>query len=389
MRSEVLCLAVGEQSGTSDRGVIAKLVLEAVDGSGVIFPDPAAHLFTRLADDFEQAINNATAAAAFPGARPLDVRWRIESLTGEPLPEAFTGPSAGAAFAIALKLLEQAVAHGRPRIADPSIGVTAAISAEGELMPVGGIVEKLLAALNPLAPIAHVIVAEGQPCPANTAGLQILEAQNLDEAFEKYQQTGWIRRVFLERAAAMFSTVPHGTPESERAELEVLYKKLPLDAYQKLDWGKEVPGEESPPEESSQGPDRQRLFAPAEEAEDARERVAGETTQPGPVGKGTTLKVMPFDQAWSGEAGEERAVLRAAAGAGKTTALRYIAYQFATGRRSWAGQPKIPIFVRLPEWARWFRVRQQNGQSGDLVSYLAVACQDYKPYLRQMAGSLG
>ncbi|MBC7287668.1 MAG: HEAT repeat domain-containing protein [Armatimonadetes bacterium] len=240
--------------------------------------------------------------------------------------------------------------------------------------------DKLTAALNPFTAITHVIVAEGQACPTNMRGLEKVEVSSVDEAVKQYEQLGWVRRVFLKLARRMYISSPAagGNEEGkEEAYFEVLGRKLPIGAYQELDWGKEV-GE---PRGAGEEIEQRRL---ASLADDAIGRVQAEAGQEMMRRRGTRIQVVAFEKVWTGnEAGDARAVLRGPPGSGKTTALRYLAYQFATGQRMWKNtDPMVPIFVRLPQWAQ-----QSDGQYIEFAKY--VVRHAYAHELKAAARKLG
>jgi len=86
----------------------------------------------------------------------VDITWRIARSDGYPL-DALRGNSLGGLFAVGIWLLLNDLPP------DPSITITAALSDNGKLAPVSGLVEKVRAAINLGCPrITRLLVAKGQ-----------------------------------------------------------------------------------------------------------------------------------------------------------------------------------------------------------------------------------
>ena len=387
-RVKLTCLGVRDQEERTP-GFVAFLEMEVLAGGrGVVYADPVVHALTSLDPLFSGAIHNAHAAICHP-PRGIDVRWRMEPERPEDrLPE-LAGPSAGAAFVLGLEMLRK-MCQGEAVFPESGIAITAAVDTEGNLQPVGGIVDKLIAARRrALVPITHVIVATGQDCPTDTDGLVVVPVGTVPEAFEECHKVSRVRRAVVEDA------------QKACRDLEVIGRgSRPIkDLYQVLPLLWEVPPEYLPrerrrePEEHEGLPDGEDRYARLR-SEDIR--VWEEAAQRREVTYERHTVAEVFSQfrrvARKATSDVPRLVVLGPPGSGKSCFLDYLGW-LCTLDGADAGSLSadeaslrsvlsrvVPARVRLREWEAWASLPEHR--EAGLLGYLT---EHYQGRLRKQA----
>jgi hypothetical protein len=131
--------------------------MERFPGTGEFYTDPVAMAFFRRAPDFEQAYRNACAYIRTLGLwdDTADIRWRFRP---DPhLDNRIEGDSVGGAFFANLWHLLTGIPN------DLSVTISAHLTADGRVHPVGDIDQKLQAIAKYPERFSQIIVAAGQP----------------------------------------------------------------------------------------------------------------------------------------------------------------------------------------------------------------------------------
>jgi len=140
------------------QGFVVTLKLDLRDSVGTrpcLIPHPESILLPRD-DEFEATLSKVEQWMQSFSSERVVITWRIARSDGYYL-DALRGNSLGGLFAVGIWLL----LNDFPP--DPSITITAALSDNGKLTPVSGLVEKVRAAINFGSPrITRLLVAKGQ-----------------------------------------------------------------------------------------------------------------------------------------------------------------------------------------------------------------------------------
>lgn len=142
---KVLILIAGTEKDQG--GKVAQLELEErVGGMGGIYPDPTMMTFFQSDAAFQQAFRHAWSWAAPYRSGSTTVTWRLTPWRASASQPSFSrvgGPSIGAGVALGLLHL---LDRSRPPLEWQSYAITGAVTAEGEIRPVGSYPAKLQAA---------------------------------------------------------------------------------------------------------------------------------------------------------------------------------------------------------------------------------------------------
>jgi hypothetical protein len=137
-------------------------------------------------DEFKAALSKVEQWMQSFSPVGIKIVWRITRSDGHPL-DALRGNSLSGLFAVGIWLLLKDFPP------DPSITITAALSDDGKLIPVSGLVEKVRAAINLSYPqITCLLVAKGQDLStvSNLPGLPqdfFQQVATVDEAIDAFQ----------------------------------------------------------------------------------------------------------------------------------------------------------------------------------------------------------
>lgn len=274
-----------------DAGFAIRLILELRDSPDKgyhIKPHPSCCLIPQD-HNFQSAIENVkewwVAKSDFANF-PAQINWRIIRIDGQPI-SALKGDSLGGLFAVGIWHLLKSVP------VDPTVSISAAISHNGCLLPVAGLLQKLHAAYHCIPPLRVLIVSSAQDLKsiAQIQSVSIHPAASLDEALNFFVSQN---KEFV-RAREKIKTL---------SECFRIFDKT-------LDWC-----------------------------------YYQEPTLT-IISEGRSLPLSNWLRMWL--RGEERHwLLVAPSGMGKTTALKFITYSIVT-TASW--DHLLPIYMRADEWS--------------------------------------
>ena len=242
----------------------------------------------------------------------VDITWRIARSDGYPL-DALRGNSLGGLFAVGIWLLLNDLPP------DPSITITAALSDNGKLAPVSGLVEKVRAAINLGCPrITRLLVAKDQDLSvvSNLTHLPqdfFQQVATVDEGIDAFltQVTPFMK--LRESVANMF----------DHFNLSVLRKVVGWDCYQEPS--------------VTLFPDGQKSLSLTDWLRDCL--------------KGEQKHWLLFARSW----------------VGKTTALRYIAHLLSSQREY---KHLLPVFLEAEKWLNIWNELQRVSFNPSLAEIL-------------------
>ncbi len=336
-------LLVAEENG-KEQGITGQLIISLVkDGHGEIYRS-TRNAFLITGRKFDEALDKVREFLTDKKIWPTnaDVQWEFKQEQGKEIP-IIEGPSLGGAFAIVLwTLLENQADCELDEIA-----CTATIDPSGNLGKIGGLWEKLgpqccdLAQRNYLKLVLVAHDQDGIPPEAlqDNAKPRVIRVATIAEAIDKireYQKPRQALLAYLQKDSETFELFDRSLNFQEH--------------YQILPWLKEVPKSELP---SAQSHELLRW------EERMQKRSTSYTQSQWQDYFNDTLKQNTVP----------RFIVLGPPGSGKSTLMRYLAWQTMQKKIFFLNSKCIPVMITLRTWEIWVAQNKKYGLLDFLANY--------------------